>query len=81
METENYQPYGEEWKDELMKLPKIMIINMYRNACLELEEARQLCEQATNAASQYEERARDAEREIRDMERSSRHGYLDTGLF
>jgi len=34
----NYQPYGEEWKNELMKLPKVMIINMLRNACLERDE-------------------------------------------
>ena len=35
---ENYQPFGEEWKNELMKLPKIIIINMYRNVCLEKQE-------------------------------------------
>jgi hypothetical protein len=45
---EEYTPYGEEWKNELMKMPKIMIINMYRNVCLELEETNKLLEQAEN---------------------------------
>lgn len=35
---ENYIPYGEEWKNELMKLPKKFIINMLRNKCLENDE-------------------------------------------
>ena len=39
MKTEKeYVPYGEEWKDELMKLPKVFIINMLRNKCLECNE-------------------------------------------
>ena len=36
-----YEPYGEEWKDELMKLPKIHIISLYRAVCLELQESKQ----------------------------------------
>jgi len=66
-ENENYEPFGEEWKNELMKLPKIMIINMYRNSCLELEELNALYSHACNAAGDYEERARDAERELRQI--------------
>jgi hypothetical protein len=61
----DYIPYGEEWKDELMKLPKIMIINMYRNVCLELEELNQLYSQACNAAGMYQDRASQAEKELR----------------
>ena len=41
MKDEDYMPYGEEWKDELMKLTKIHIIALYRKRCLaynELEE-------------------------------------------
>ena len=39
MKDENYVPYGEEWKDELMKYPKIFIIGLLRQACLERDEA------------------------------------------
>jgi len=38
---EDYVPYGEEWKDELMKLPKIQIIAFYRTACLAIQELKQ----------------------------------------
>ena len=38
MENENYIPFGEEWKDELMKMKKIHIIAMYRSLCLTLPE-------------------------------------------
>ena len=33
-----YIPYGEEWKDELMKLSKLHIISLYRMVCLALKE-------------------------------------------
>jgi hypothetical protein len=62
-----YISYGEEWKDELMKLPKIMIINMYRNVCLEKDELNQAYQQACNEAGLQQERAKDAEREIRNI--------------
>jgi hypothetical protein len=35
---ENYIPYGEEWKNELMKLSKVHIISLYRMVCLALKE-------------------------------------------
>ncbi|MBW1612424.1 MAG: hypothetical protein JRJ57_00285 [Deltaproteobacteria bacterium] len=38
MEAEDYQPYGEEWKNELMKMPKIQIIALYRQLALEHQE-------------------------------------------
>ena len=38
MENENYIPFGEEWKAELMKMKKIHIIAMYRSLCLTLQE-------------------------------------------
>jgi hypothetical protein len=34
MNTDNYEPYGPEWEKEMMKLPKKMIIEMYRGAKL-----------------------------------------------
>lgn len=36
--AKEYQPYGKEWFDELMKLPQSQIISMYRAVCLELQE-------------------------------------------
>ncbi len=36
---ETYQPYGKKWKDEMMRLPKIQIIAMFRMVCLERDEA------------------------------------------
>ena len=69
MQKNEYVPYGEEWKNELMKMPKVVIINMYRNACLELEENKMLLRQAEDAADSYRDRSRDAEREIRHMGR------------
>lgn len=38
MKKDDYQPFGEEWKNELMKLPKIQIISFYRSACLAINE-------------------------------------------
>jgi hypothetical protein len=67
MENDNYIPFGEEWKNELMKLPKIMIINMYRNVCLEMDELKQMYQQAEDAAGAYERRARECESEIRNI--------------
>ena len=35
METdEDYIPFGKEWEKELMKLPKRVIIDMYRKVCI-----------------------------------------------
>ena len=31
--TDNYVPFGEEWKAEVRKLKKEMIIELYANAC------------------------------------------------
>ena len=67
---ENYKPFGEEWKNELMKLPKIMIINMYRNTCLELGELQNAYKDACDAAGSNEQRAKQAEQEIRDLNRA-----------
>ena len=36
--AEAYVPYGEEWKNELMKLSKIHIISMYRSTSMALQE-------------------------------------------
>jgi hypothetical protein len=41
MKKEEYVPYGEEWKNELMNLPKVHIIALYRAACLALHEHNQ----------------------------------------
>lgn len=30
---DNYEPYGEEWEKEVMKLPKKMIVDMYKKVC------------------------------------------------
>jgi len=38
--AKEYIPFGEEWKDELMKVSKQHIISLYRSACLSLEEFR-----------------------------------------
>lgn len=35
---EEYIPFGEKWKNELMKLPKIGIIALYRSLCLKEQE-------------------------------------------
>ena len=37
-EEKEYIPYGEEWKKELMKLPKINIIALYRSLALAHQE-------------------------------------------
>lgn len=36
--NENYEPYGDEWEKEVMKLPKKMIVDMYRNVCIKLKD-------------------------------------------
>lgn len=64
---ENYEPFGEEWKNELMKLPKIMIINLYRNVCLEMDELKRAYSDACDAAGANEQRARKAEKELREV--------------
>lgn len=35
MTAKEFQPYGEEWEKELMKLPKKFIINLYRGVCMQ----------------------------------------------
>ena len=48
MKTEGeYIPFGEEWKNELMKLPKIQIIAFLRAARLELDERASQSKQIT----------------------------------
>jgi predicted Zn-dependent protease with MMP-like domain len=76
---ENYEPYGEEWEKELMKLPKKFIINMYRNVCIklqdketEIKELEIMYSEASNIAGMYEERALEAEKCARDT-------YTDRG--
>jgi len=39
--AEEYQPFGEEWKNELMKMPKIQIIALYRQLALAHQELEQ----------------------------------------
>jgi hypothetical protein len=68
--NENYEPYGEEWKDELMKLPKIMVINMYRNMCLERDELEKAYKDACDAAGSNEQRVREAEQELRELSKA-----------
>lgn len=36
--TDNYIPFGEEWKKEVMKAPKSFITDQFRYACLKLQE-------------------------------------------
>jgi hypothetical protein len=38
-DNENYIPYGEEWKNELMHLSKVHIISLYRMVCMALKES------------------------------------------
>lgn len=33
--AKEYEPYGPEWEKEMMKLPKHLIIKLYRNACMD----------------------------------------------
>jgi hypothetical protein len=33
-----YEPFGEEWEAELMKLPKKFIIELYRKVCKQLHD-------------------------------------------
>lgn len=33
-----YEPFGKEWEDYLMKLPKKHIIDLYRRVCLEKKD-------------------------------------------
>ena len=55
MDANDYVPYGEEWKNELMKLPKIQIIAFLRAARLEINEAEAKgeAEARNKAAIQY----------------------------
>jgi len=53
MTTEEYVPFGEEWKNELMKLPKIQIIAFLRAARLEIEESKEYSNQ--QAQERYDE--------------------------
>lgn len=46
--TENdYEPFGEEWKKEVNKLPKALIINMLSEKGRELDEAKKQIGQTT----------------------------------
>ena len=36
--TEEYVPFGEEWKKELMKIPKRFIIDLYRKGCIKNQQ-------------------------------------------
>ena len=38
MEKE-YEPFGEEWKAEINKLPKKVLIDLYRDACIKNTES------------------------------------------
>ena len=74
--NENYEPFGEEWEKELMKLPKKYIINLYRNVCtqikdkeVEIKELEIMYSAACDSAGMYQERAIEAERECRNMDR------------
>ena len=42
MEQNNYEPYGEQWKKEINKLPKAAIIEMMSKLGLKLEKASNL---------------------------------------
>ena len=33
-----YEPYGSDWEKEMMKLPKKLLISMYKKKCLECGE-------------------------------------------
>lgn len=69
---ENYEPFGEEWEKELMKLPKKYIIGLYKGVCeklqdreAEIKELEIMYSEACDAAGMYQERAIDAEKELR----------------
>lgn len=53
MGTDDYQPFGEEWKNELMKLPKIQIISFYRSACLAINERKLFAESVDSIYSSH----------------------------
>jgi len=36
--TQGYEPFGQEWKDHLMKEPKKFIIDLFKNSCQEREK-------------------------------------------
>lgn len=36
-EYENFIPFGPEWEKEMMKLPKKVIIDMFRTKCIEVQ--------------------------------------------
>lgn len=74
---ENYEPYGEEWEKELMKLPKKYLINLYRNVCeklqdkeAEIKELEIMYQEADEMAGMYEERARESEKECRNLSKN-----------
>jgi hypothetical protein len=48
MKTAEYTPFGEKWKNELMKLPKISIIALYRSLCLKVQESDQIPPEITD---------------------------------
>ena len=37
MSDEEYQPFGKEWRKDMMKLPKKVIVDMYRKSCIHRE--------------------------------------------
>ena len=39
LQGDTYCPYGEEWKKEIMKLPKKTIVDFYRNVCIKYQAA------------------------------------------
>ncbi len=43
--TAEYEPFGEEWKKEVSKMPKAMIVEQWKQACLK--------RQAAEAANQF----------------------------
>lgn len=38
---ENYEPFGPQWHAEFSKLPKLLIIKMFKNVATELIELKQ----------------------------------------
>ena len=46
MNDENYTPYGDEWKKEVMKHRKADIVDMLRKVCMERETLRQWKDEA-----------------------------------
>jgi hypothetical protein len=50
MKNENYTPYGEEWKKEMKKLPKDMIIDMFAKCIVEKEEKLKTAEMQSDSS-------------------------------